>query len=75
MATHEPPLSQQVKTLLIVEMERQDVSKTELARRLKATPQEVTRLCDLTHTTKVDAIQKALKALGKRLTARLVPIE
>ncbi len=39
----------------------------ELARRLKTTPQEVNRLTNVQHTSRIDGIAAALKALGKRL--------
>jgi antitoxin HicB len=39
---------------------------------LKVTPQEVTRLIDVHHTTKIDGIALALKALGKTLEIRAV---
>ncbi|MDM0023181.1 type II toxin-antitoxin system HicB family antitoxin [Variovorax saccharolyticus] len=55
------------KVLLLNEMVRQKVRPTELARRLGTSPQEVNRLTDLHHTTKIDGIGAALKALGKRL--------
>ena len=48
------------------------VRKAELARRLKITPQEVTRLIDVHHTTKIDSIAGALKALGKTMEIRVV---
>jgi antitoxin HicB len=38
----------------------------ELARRLKTTPQEVNRLTNVQHTSRIDGIAAALKALGKR---------
>jgi antitoxin HicB len=59
------------KLLLIGEMQAQNLRPTELARRLGVTPQEVNRLINLRHTTKIDAIEKALIALGKRLELSL----
>jgi antitoxin HicB len=44
-----------------------NVWASELARRMNTTPQEVSRLIDLTRTTKIDRIEEALAALGKRL--------
>jgi len=38
-----------------------------LARRIGATRQEVNRLTNLKHATKIDRIDVALRALGKRL--------
>ncbi len=60
------------KVLLLNEMIRQGVRPAELARRLKTTPQEVNRLTDLHHTSKIDGIAGAMKALGKTLEMRAV---
>jgi antitoxin HicB len=60
------------KVLLLNEMVAQKVRPAELARRLKVTPQEVTRLTSLHHTTKIDGIALALKALGKTMEIRAV---
>lgn len=43
----------------------------ELARRLNVPRQEITRLLNPRHTTKIDAIDSALKALGERLESRV----
>jgi antitoxin HicB len=45
----------------------QDITPAELARRLGTRPQEVNRIIDLGHTTKIDTISAALEALGKHL--------
>jgi antitoxin HicB len=55
------------KVLLLNEMLRQKVRPVELARRIGTTRQEVNRLTDLRHATKIDRIDAALRALGKRL--------
>jgi antitoxin HicB len=55
------------KVLLLNEMVRQGVRPADLARRLNTTPQEVNRLTNLRHTTRIDGIDAALRALGKRL--------
>ena len=55
------------KVLLLNEMLRQKVRPIELARRIGTTKQEVNRLTDLNHATKIDRIDAALRALGKRL--------
>jgi antitoxin HicB len=68
----ELPASLSAKVLLVNEMVSQKVRPAELARRLKITPQEVTRLIDVHHTTKIDGIAVALKALGKTLEMRAV---
>jgi antitoxin HicB len=68
----ELPASLSAKVLLVNEMLAQKVRPAELARRLKVTPQEVTRLIDVHHTSKIDGIATALKALGKTLEIRAV---
>jgi antitoxin HicB len=68
----ELPASVSAKVLLLNEMVAQKVRPAELARRLRVTPQEVTRLIDLRHATKIDGIEGALKALGKTMEIRAV---
>jgi antitoxin HicB len=55
------------KVLLLNEMLRQKVRPIDLAHRLGTTKQEVNRLTNLRHATKIDRIDMALRALGKRL--------
>ena len=55
------------KALLFNEMRAQGVKPVELARRLNVPRQELTRLLSPWHATKIDAINAALGALGKRL--------
>ncbi len=55
------------KVLLLNEMLHQKVRPAELARRIGATRQEVNRITNLKHATKIDRIDAALRALGKRL--------
>jgi antitoxin HicB len=68
----ELPASLTAKVLLLNEMVAQKIRPAELARRLKVTPQEVTRLTDLRHTSRIDGIAGALKALGKTMEIRAV---
>lgn len=55
------------KVLLLNEMVRQHVTASELARRMGTIPQEINRLIDLQHATKIDRVAQALQALGKKL--------
>jgi antitoxin HicB len=66
-AVIELPPSVAAKVLLLNEMLRQHVRPIELARRIGVTRQEVNRLTNLKHATKIDRIDAALRALGKRL--------
>jgi antitoxin HicB len=59
--------STSAKVLLLNEMLRQKVHPAELARRIGTTPQVVYRLTNLRHTSRIDGIDTALRALGKRL--------
>lgn len=68
----ELPASVAAKVLLLNEMVKQNVRPAELARRMGTTPQEVNRLTQLRHATKIDGINTALHALGKRLELRAI---
>ncbi|RJG06234.1 type II toxin-antitoxin system HicB family antitoxin [Noviherbaspirillum cavernae] len=61
------PASMSAKVLLLNEMLSQKVKPTELARMLDTSPQDVNRLLNLDHATKIDTIEQALRALGKEL--------
>ena len=60
------------KVLLLNEMIAQNVRPAELARRLNTSPQEVNRLTNVRHTTRIDSISSALQAMGKHLDMRVV---
>jgi antitoxin HicB len=68
----ELPASLASKVLLLNEMVRQGVRPAELARLLHTRPQDVNRLTDLRHATRIDSIDAALRALGKRLELSVV---
>ena len=68
----ELPVSLSAKVLLLNEMVKQNIRPAELARRLNTTPQEVNRLTNLRHITRIDGIAAALHALGKHLDLRVV---
>ena len=63
----ELPLSVSAKVLLLNEMVAQNISNVELAKRIKVKPQEVQRITNLEHTTKIDTLACAFAALGKNL--------
>jgi antitoxin HicB len=48
-------------------MLKQGVRKSELARRLNWHAPQVDRLLDLTHTSRLEQLEKAVGVLGKRL--------
>jgi antitoxin HicB len=68
----ELPSSVAAKVLLLNELIQQKVRPAELARRLNTTPQEVNRLTNIRHASKIDGIALAMKALGKTLEIRAV---
>ncbi|WP_038711615.1 type II toxin-antitoxin system HicB family antitoxin [Burkholderia sp. lig30] len=66
------PASTSAKILLLNEMLTQKVTPSELARRLNTRPQDVNRIVNLGHATKIDTIAEALAAPGKQLEIRVV---
>ncbi len=67
----ELPASVVAKILLLNTMVKANVRPIDLARKMSIKPQEVTRLTDIRHATKIDTIQAALRALGKELILEL----
>jgi antitoxin HicB len=65
------PPSVWAKVLLLNEMLAQGVTPSELARRLHTRPQDVNRVVDLGHATKIDTLSQAMEALGRHLEVRL----
>ena len=65
------PPSVAAKVLLLNAMIDGQVSNAELARRMGARPQEVQRIVDLGHATKIDTLARAARALGKQLEVSL----
>lgn len=65
------PLSVASKVLLLNEMLTQRIGPSELARRMDSLPQYVNRMIDLHHATKIDTIEKAMAALGKRFALKV----
>ena len=68
----ELPVSMASKVLLLNEMVAQKVKPVDLARKLGTTRQEVNRMTNLQHATKIDTVASALKALGKELSVTVV---
>lgn len=61
------PLSVAAKVLLLNEMVSQRLRPADLARQMGVLPQEVTRIMDLQHQTRIDTLAKAFKAVGRTL--------
>lgn len=65
------PASVAAKVLLLNEMVMQELRPSELAKKMGVRPQEVTRLLDLHHPTKIDTVSAALMAMGRQLELKL----
>jgi antitoxin HicB len=63
----EVPASVAAKVMMLNAFIDSRLTQVDLASRMGVKKQEVTRIFDLKHATKIDTIQKALLALGKRL--------
>ena len=66
------PTQIELKVSLYREMRGQWVTKAELARRLDRNQKQIDRLLDLRHASRLDQIDQAYAALGKRPTLQLV---
>jgi hypothetical protein len=66
-----PPLVA-AKLALYEAMRAQQISRTELARRLRLQENAVRRLLDLDHRSHIDQIDRGLAALGKRLGVQVL---
>jgi antitoxin HicB len=62
------PPSISAKVLLLNEMIVQKVRPADLARLMGIKPQEVNRVIDLGHSTKIDTVAAAMAALGRELS-------
>jgi antitoxin HicB len=61
------PPSVMAKVLLLNLMAEQHTRPADLARAMGVKPQEVTRLLDLHHNTRIDTVADAFRALGRSL--------
>jgi antitoxin HicB len=67
------PASVSAKVLLLNTMLEQKISASELARRMHTRRQEINRVINLRHPTKIDTIAAALAALGMHLELSATP--
>lgn len=65
-----PPMTT-AKLALYQAMREQGVSQVELGRRIDRDPKDVRRLLDLAHRSRLDRLEAALAALGKRLVVEV----
>lgn len=61
------PISAAIKVMLLNTLLEKHVSQAELAKLMGIRPQQVTRIVNLEHTTKIDTVEKAFRALGREL--------
>lgn len=66
------PALETAKVLLWNEMLSQKMRKADLAREMGAHAPQVDRLFDMRHSSKVDQVEQAAKALGRSLNVELV---
>lgn len=66
-----PPAEMVAKAALYVALQEAGISKSELARKLAVNEKEVRRMLDPRHRTRLPSLDKAICALGKKLTVRL----
>lgn len=66
------PAIMAAKVLLLNEMLAQSIGPSELARRMGTIPQNVNRLIDVRHTSKLESVEQAFGALGRHLELTLV---
>jgi antitoxin HicB len=65
------PALSEAKFMLYDAMRSAGIRKVELARRLGCSPSQVDRLLDIGHKSKLDQLQAAFAALGKRLSIQV----
>jgi antitoxin HicB len=68
----ELPLSVSAKVMLLNEMLEKRIKAADLARAMHIKPQEVTRIMDLHHATKIDTLARAFAAVGRTLELRVL---
>lgn len=61
------PISAATKVMLLNTLLEKRVTQAELAKLMGIRPQQVTRIVNLEHTTKIDTVEKAFRALGREL--------
>lgn len=61
------PISVATKVMLLNTLLEKGVTQAELAKLMGIRPQQVTRIVNLEHTTKIDTVEKAFRALGREL--------
>ena len=66
------PALAEAKIGLYAAMRAAGVGKAELARRLNCHLPQIDRLLDLTHSSRLEQLEGALRALGKQLSVEII---
>lgn len=66
------PLQSAIKTAIYQAMREQEMTKARLARKMGWNPPQVDRLLSLRHRTRLDLLEQALAALGKKAEVRIL---
>ena len=65
------PALSEAKFMLYSALRSAGIRKAELARRLRCSPSQVNRLLDIQHKSKLDQLEAAFAAIGKRLSVQV----
>jgi antitoxin HicB len=65
------PLQSAIKTAIYQAMRQRKMTKARLARKMGWNPPQVDRLLSLRHRTRLDLLEQALAALGKKAELRI----
>jgi antitoxin HicB len=66
------PALSEMKFRLYTALRAAGIRKIDLARRMKCSPSQIDRLLDITHHSKLDQIETAFAAIGKRLAIEVL---
>ncbi|HEX4506239.1 MAG TPA: type II toxin-antitoxin system HicB family antitoxin [Alphaproteobacteria bacterium] len=69
------PTADALKAKVYQALRESGVRRAELARRLQQHPPQIDRLFDLKHASKVEQLDAALRAVGKRLVFEIEPLD
>ena len=65
------PALSEAKFMLYTALRSAQIRKVELARRLACSPSQVDRLLDIHHKSKLEQLEAAFEAIGKRLSVQV----
>ena len=65
------PALSEAKFMLYSALRSEGIKKVQLARRLGCSPSQVDRLLDIRHKSKLDQLERAFAAIGKRLSVHV----